>query len=239
MACKADVGDELVLFPPLTHPFLTGVWHENGTTVAAKGTASNVFRTATASTVLNSITALNIACNAASGDEAIWYNNQFTARDGSATGDGYLAWGLMACPDASYGSGATGAMLRMGMYTSGAITSTGARPSGRSAILEYNTAQSDTNWQLCVHNGTDLATVDTGLAFSAQAAYLWMLHSPRGGSATYAYICDVTNGSSGSATTARNTGSTALARYCGACTLSATARNIRFQSAFVLVGGQI
>ena len=92
---------------------------------------------------------------------------------------------------------------------------------------------------LCVHNGTDMATSSTGVAFAAAKAWFFIIHSPRGGSSTYAYIYNVTDGSGGGTSLARNTGSTALSMYCGVITRTTVARNMRWQSMFARVGGQI
>jgi len=88
-------------------------------------------------------------------------------------------------------------------------------------------------------NGTDMATSSTGVAFAAAKAWFFIIHSPRGGSSTYAYIYNVTDGSGGGTSLARNTGSTALSMYTGVITRTTVARNMRFQSMYARVGGQI
>lgn len=241
LAVRSDVSEEQTVLPSVSNPYVTGAWVENGTTIRAKGQNSATVGTASASTILSgSVCAVNLATAASAGSGSIWYNNGvFQLRDGSAAGDGYLAWGLVSYPDSDYGSGSTGCVLRLGLYASGASTTDGTRCSGRSAFLEYNTVQGDTNWTLCVHNGTDMATSSTGVAFAAAKAWFFIIHSPRGGTSTYAYIYNVTDGAGGGTSLARNTGSTALSMYTGVITRTTVARNMRFQSMFARVGGQI
>ena len=238
-AVRADVGDELILLPSMTHPLLTGAWVITPNMTTAKGSASNIYGGGSASTLGNSIGAIKILSAGSAGSEASWYSGEFVVRDGSSFGDGYLAYGFCGVEDASYGSGATGAVVQTGLYASGAAATNGNRNSGRSATIEYNTVQGDTNWMLAVHNGTDVATADTGVPFAAQSAIFWMIHSPRGGSATYAFVCDLTNGVRGNATLARNTGSTALARITRVVTRTSGSRSVTFGSFFVLHGGAI
>ena len=241
LAIRSDVSEEQIVLPSTSNPYVTGAWVENGNTIRAKGQNSATVSTATGSTILSgSVCAVNLATAASAGSGSIWYNNGvFQLRDGSAAGDGYLAWGLVSYPDSDYGSGSTGCVLRLGLYASGASTTDGTRCSGRSAFLEYNTVQGDTNWTLCVHNGTDMATSSTGVAFAAAKTWFFIIHSPRGGSSTYAYIYNVTDGSGGGTSLARNTGSTALSMYTGVITRTTVARNMRFQSMYARVGGQI
>jgi len=241
LAIRSDVSEEQIVLPSTSNPYVTGAWVENGTTIRAKGQNSATVGAATGSTILSgSVCAVNLVTAASAGSGSIWYNNGvFQLRDGSAAGDGYLAWGLVSYPDSDYGSGSTGCVLRLGLYASGASTTDGNRCSGRSAFLEYNTVQGDTNWMLCVHNGTDMATSSTGVAFAAAKAWFFIIHSPRGGTSTYAYIYNITDGSGGGTSLARNTGSNALSMYCGVITRTTVARNMRFQSMYARVGGQI
>lgn len=235
----SDVSDPLLLFPSTSDPLVSGWWAIDGTTAYKGLTTATPSGTVTSSNIGTTIAARNCATAASANTYAGFYVFSNIYREGSSTGDGYFAWGLTSTPDASYGSGATGCVINMGMDQAGGAVN-GNRPSARCAMLQYNTNQSDVNWQLLVHNGTTLTTVDTGLAFSAQGIWLWAIHVPRGGSATYAYIKNLATGASGSATASATSGSTALYFMpAWICTLTTTARNVRFASAFVRHGGVI
>ena len=236
----SDVSDPLLLFPSLADPLVSGWWVLNSTATAFKGflALTNAAATVSASTLGSNIPALNLVTSAAANAYAGSYVGSNTFREGSATGNGYLVWGITMTPDASYGSGATGVVINLGAMDQAGGTVNGNRPSARCAMLQYNTNQSDTNWQLLVHNGTTLTTVDTGCAFAAEGIWLWAIHVPRGGSATYAYVKNLVTGSSGSATASATSGSTALYFMpTWICTLTTTARNIRFVSAYLRAGG--
>ena len=230
LAVRADVdANELLMLPDCTNPGLTGWFQTGSTTFSPKGIPASAtvtsLGTATASNILNSIGATNQATAASANAQAGRYADSGHLRDGSSNGDGCISWGIFAVPDVSYGSGATGVKIDVGLAASGAIAANGNRASGRSVLLEYNTNQSDTNWQLCVYN-TGMTTADTGLAFSAGKTYFWMIHMPRGGSSCYAYIKEI-GGSAGSATVAAMPGSTAMYGFHILTTLDAVARNIR------------
>lgn len=234
-----DVGDPLLLFPSLADPLVSGWWVLNSTTTAFKGryTLTGTAATTSASSLGDNIPALNYLTGAGTNSYAGAYVSTNGFRDGSATGNGYLIWGIFTTPDVSYGSGSTGAVINVGMDQAGGAVN-GNRPSNRCALLQYNTNQSDTNWQFIVHNGTSNTIADTGVPFTAGGVWLWMIHSPRGGSSTYAYIKNLETGDAGSATVAATSGSTALYLMpAWVCTLSAVARNVRFVSAYLRAGG--
>lgn len=243
IAVRADVGDELLILPGLGHPMIRGFAKRGGggtTDMNRFGIAEATAGTVTdAAQTITAIRALNVATAASANAQAHIRSSTLGLTGGSSAGQGFLAWGLFGCPDASYGSGATGAKIDVGIYGSGAVGADGNRPATKSALLEYNTNQSDTNWIACVHNGTSNATADTGLAFAAQKTYWYIIHMPRGGSATYFYIACLDDSSSGSATVSATAASADLAEMHSITTLSATARNIRSSCIWTIPGGQL
>lgn len=159
-------------------------------------------------------------------------------RDGSAAGDGYLYYALVRPGDASYGTGATGVSISAGPVVSGALPSSNARPGNRCTVLQYNTAQSDTNWQAIVNNGSN-NVVDTGVAFIAQNAYLLLIYLPRSGSATYFHVTNLTTGASGSATVSATPGSTAMRYTTYHVTLDNVARSLTTAMFCAIPGGAL
>ena len=239
-AYRGEAGDSVALLPSITHPMLRGMWQVSGTTSTSKCwtafTAGSGF-SALAHTV-PSLLAINMP-TAATGNTNVGRGiNGSTLRDGSAMGDGFLTWGLISVPDASYGSGATGAKINMGVQASSGFPSNGNRPGARCAGFEFNTNQSDTNWQAIVYD-TAARVVDTGLAFTAQKTYLYIILLPRAGTSTYFHIINLDDGTSGSATVAYTPGSTAMGEYVQLVTLTTTARNLRVSDMWTLVGGAI
>lgn len=181
--------------------------------------------------------AINFATAASANAFAGWYYGSAHVGEASTIGGGFTVWGLVYLPDASYGSGSTGVKIQLGAGLAGAVSANGNRLDRIGAILEYNTNQSDTNWQLVVNDGS-ANTNDTGLAFTAQHHYLYAITVPPGGGNTYAEIWDLDSGTSGYATYAGSPGG-ALRPECFIVTLGATARNFRAQFGYIKRGGQV
>ena len=234
----ADVGDPMLILPSIADPLVSGWWYEAATLRYKARSRLAGYGTETLSSIANTINAVNLASPATANDYAGKFVYDPIFRDGSALGDGALAWGLFATPDASYGSGATGAVINCGLDAAGGVAIS-TRPTARCAMFQYHTNQSDTNWQLIVNDGSN-TIVDTGVAFAAEGIWFWVLHIPRGGAATYGYIKNLATGSGGGATASAVPGSTAMYFMPGwLYTLTTTARNIRFASAFMRHGGAI
>lgn len=231
-----DVGDPMTLLPGISDPLVSGWWVEaNSIRYKSLATALVSDGTVTQSTIASLIAAQNYATVASTNAGAGLYSASALYRDGSAVGDGGLYWGLLSVPDVSYGSGATGAKIVTGIHDS--VGHNGARPGGNGVLLEYNTNQGDANWQLIVSNGGVNTIVDTGVAFAAGTAYVWMLHIPRGGSSCYGHIAAL-GGSGATVAAAAMPGSTAMYYVpVRLTTLSAVSRSIRGSSGFIRHGG--
>ena len=233
-----DVGDPILLLPGFTDPLVSGWWIEsNQLAYKSMASALSTDGTATQSTIANTIGAQNYATTASANTGAGLYSTSALYRDGSSVGDGGLFWGLFSLPDASYGSGATGSKVVVGLHDT--VAHNGSRPGGNGVLFEYNTNQSDTNWQFIVSDGGVDTIVDTGLAFAAQTTMFWLIHIPRGGSACYGYISKVGVGSAAAVAGAMPSNTAMYYLPARLSTLSATVRNIRAASGFMRHGGAL
>lgn len=240
-----DVSDPMLVLPSISHPLVQGMWAANATTRNCKGiptsaTGSGTLTGATRNgfSFINAATAATVNAGAAAYDSAAYLVTS------GGTLNGYVAWGLFAAPDSSYGTGATGACLAAGVSSDTfpiVAASDRTTTSSRCALFNHNMALSDTNWMFSVRSGasTNITTGDTGLAFSANSMYFWAIHAPDGDSNTYAYIRNLTTGAAGSCVVARQHGSTAAYMGVFVQTLSAVARNIQIQCHFALRGGSL
>jgi hypothetical protein len=97
------------------------------------------------------------------------------------------------------------------------------------AGFSYDTTLSDTNWQFTVRSGnsTSITTTNTGLAFAPGKHWFFMFYAPPGGSDTYWFIANITDGTSASGSTARQHGATGAGEGIGIVTRDNVARNIR------------
>lgn len=235
----AEVGDPFLILPGITDPLVTGWWN-----VSSSLTYKNMLSTLSTdgtvswSNVGGLIGAGNYATVASANTGAGLYSTSAIFKDGSSLYDGGLFWGMINLPDSSYGSGATGSKIVVGLHDT--VGHNGNRPGGNGVLFEYNTNQSDVNWKFIVSDGGSNTIVDSGVPFVAQASYVYVIHIPRGGSACHGFISRVGSGVSATVTASAMPTSTAM-YYLPArlSTLSATVRNIRSPCGFMRHGGAI
>lgn len=156
---------------------------------------------------------------------------------GSATGsNGYFYVGRVSVPDASYGAGATGTRIWIGLSSQTSLTMTNAdNPVGDYSGFQYSTNRGDANWQFMTKNNTTQNVVNTTLTFTAQKVYDFYVYTPPQGTTVFWRVDNLTDGTTQEGSTATNlpTNNTAMRAGVGIQTLTTTARNIRVNKQYV------
>lgn len=150
--------------------------------------------------------------------------------------NGFFSTFRVGMSDASYGTGATGTRVFIGMsnQTTGLVTADSVA-AGHYAGFQYSTSRGDTNWMF-VHNGNSTHTaVSTGLTFVAAKVYDFYVYTPPQGSTIYWRIDNVTDGTtqSGSVNTFLPGTTTAMRPGVNMATLTTTARNIKVNKVYI------
>lgn len=108
---------------------------------------------------------------------------------------------------------------------------------GNRAAFSYDTGRGDTNWMFSTRDGTTENLVNTGMPFSAAAAYDWYIYTPPYPNNTTIYwrIDNLTAGTSfeGSVTANLPTGSAAMRMAIAVRNLTTGAHTISFQRIYV------
>jgi hypothetical protein len=156
---------------------------------------------------------------------------------GSAAGsNGYFYVGRVSVPDASYGAGATGSRIWVGLSSQTTATMTNAdNPAGDYNGFQYSTNRGDANWQFITKNNVTQNVVNTTLAFTAQKVYDFYVYTAPQGTTVYWRVDNLTDGTTQVGSTATNlpTTTTAMRAGAGIQTLTTTARNIRVNKQYV------
>jgi hypothetical protein len=211
------------------------------------GTASNFFGTnrATAGTGVNAAFSeaygymggwsTGTTANTSSG---IASNAGQFARGSVAGANGFFMNIRGALQDASYGSGATGTRMFIGMTDQTIATSVASQnPAGNRVGFSYDTGRGDTNWMVSTKNGGTETLANTGMVFSPAKAYDWYVYVPPypNNSTIYWRIDNVTDDTTAEGSTGATlpTGSVALRAGQSIRNLSAVARTISYQRIYV------
>ena len=229
-----SLSGHYLAFPDLTDPLVRGTWVSSGTNRAYKGNISGFSNTGSGSgTSYSGLQVVNLASSASTSSRAQLTNDNQSCVTSGGTYNGYFCWATVGFPDASYGSGATGVSIFVGVCSASnlatALTSDRILTSQRAAGFSFDTTLSDTNWQFTVRDGgtTNITTTDTGMAFAGAKHWLFMWYAPPGGSDTYWFIANITDGTSASGSTGRQHGSTGAGEVAGLVTRDNVARNVR------------
>jgi hypothetical protein len=143
-----------------------------------------------------------------------------------------------ALQDASYGSGATGARIFVGMTDQTLATSVASQnPSGNRVGFSFDTGRGDTDWMVTTRDGSTETLADSGMVFSGAKAYDWYLYVPPypSNATIYWRIDNMSDNTSveGSTGTTLPAGSTALRTNLAIRNLSAVSRTISYQRIYV------
>jgi hypothetical protein len=135
-------------------------------------------------------------------------------------------------PDASYGAGATGTRIGVGLVANAASNLlAGDTLLTAGCGFQYSTNRGDSNWQLVSFDGTTQTTVNTGMVFAPAKLYQFELFAaPNGGSLNWR-IKNLTDNSmqSGVVTTNLPPASTGLMMMAGVRNLGASIRNMQMK----------
>lgn len=162
-------------------------------------------------------------------------NNGLQFARGSQVGaNGFFANVRGALKDASYPN----SRIFVGMTNQTVANSVASQnQTGHRAGFSYDTGRGDTNWMFSTKDGTTENLVDTGMPFSAAAAYDWYIYTPPypNNGTVYWRIDDMTNGTSQEGSTSSNLpgGSTALRMVEAIRILSGTTQTISYQRIYV------
>jgi len=196
--------------------------------------------TAAVTTTENTGVAVKYSTTTTAGTNAgVWQTVSNYFRGSVTNGsNGFFYFTRFYLPDASYGSGATGARIFAGL--SNQTTSTtmvgGDNPAGHYAGIQYSTNRGDTNWMCVTKDGTTQATpVSTGVTFAPLKQYDVYVYTPPLGTTVYIRIDNNTDGTTGECAMTTNLpgATTALRPEVFLGTLTTTARAIDFQRMYV------
>lgn len=212
----------------------------SGTTGSYLGGAWTIVATASTPTVSTEALGFgtNFATTAVAGNTSGAYQTATQFFRGSVTSgaNGFFNVNRIVIPDASYGSGATGARMWTGMTSTTSTVMVGAdNPAGSYAGFMYSTNRGDTNWQFITKDGTTQNVINTGLPFTPVKVYDFYVYVQPLGGTIYWRVDNLNDGTSQEGNTATNLPPTTtnLRDAIGIATLTTTARNIRINKAYV------
>lgn len=194
-----------------------------GTNVTSAGTVSHVWST-TLGFYANFVTGSSAGNTAGTGHQVLRW-----LRGNAAGSNGFFFKARVCFPDASYGSGATGARVFVGLSANSMASTVAADDPGTGHVgFGYSTNRGDTNFLFTHAAGGAAATADTGIAFIAQHVYDMFLYCAPQGTTVYWRIDDLTAGTTaeGSTTSTLPGTTTEMRGGLQLATLDNAARNI-------------
>lgn len=242
MKIVPPTGNDYVVQPSLFSQFIASVGVGSGTTLTGLRCAPTSSGTVSHPTAIQATGYLaNLATIAAISSSAFVNLNQanaFLGTLGPPNGtSGFFFAARVNQPDS--GSGATGIRVFAGLNDTATwnLVTTNDSASGHRVGFYLSTAipQQGANWLVLSKDGTNQNLIDTGLAFSTSSVYDMQLFSAYTGSAVTWRIVNLNTNAEAAGTASLNLpgASTPLIAGVGMSTLSATAKNIRFQQIYL------
>ncbi|CAN5380327.1 hypothetical protein BH10PAT3_BH10PAT3_3070 [soil metagenome] len=159
---------------------------------------------------------------------------------GSVAGgsNGFFYVVRVGLPDASYGSGATGARIWVGLSNQTIATAVGNdNPAGHYVGFQYSTNRGASTWMFVTKDNTTQSTpaAATGITFAQNKVYDFYIYVAPQGTTIYWRVDNLTDGQTVEGNTTTNLPGTSTAMRAGAeiQTLTTTARNIRVLKQYV------
>jgi len=209
-----------------------GVW---GSSVTSVGTVSHTTPTTSTGIICNFASTTTANSTAGTGGAV---TSVFRGSD-AKTPCGFFFAARIWLPDASYGSGATGTRIFVGVCSGTMASTVGSDdPGGHHAGFSYSTNAGNTAWQFSTKDNTTRNSNTTSLTFTAQHMYDFFIYCPPTGSTIYWRCEDLTNADPPTTQTGNTTsnlpGSTTLLRAgFQLSTLTTTARNIATKKVYL------
>lgn len=244
LAQKGASGVAVGYQPALFEQSVTLVTPGNGTTINSIGTTPIVDTTVSTPAATEAYGYnMNFVTTTTSGDTSGISGNSNQAqyyRGGTTNGsNGFFYVARLGFPDASYGSGSTGARVWTGLTTQVNTTSAtpmaqADAPTGSFIGFRYSTNASDTNWMLHTSSGGTPTAASTAMAFAATKTYDFYLYCAPLGTTVYWRIDNLTDGTTqeGSTTTTLPATTTGMRYMTGLGSLG-TARNLRVNKIYI------